>query len=188
MLGIDFGYGKIKGSVIKNSGFSFVMRYLSHSPDKNLTKDELKDLISSGLQVGVVWETTVHRPLEGEQAGIDDANSALSMLNSLGVSGTIYFACDDDFNPNQFRDIGSYFSGVLQVLSKDQVGIYGGYNIVKYILDQGLVDYAWQTYAWSHGQWDTRAQLRQIDIYGPKLEGVNCDTNQSISDDFGQLK
>lgn len=188
MKGIDFGYGKLKGSVIRNAGYTFVMRYLSHSPQKNLNKEELKDFRQNDLKVGVVWETTTNRPLSGFTGGKQDAQEAVNQIIELtGSPQVIYFAVDADYNQTQLQTIGEYFEGVASILPLHQIGVYGGYKTVEYMLDNDLASYAWQTYAWSHGKWDTRAQLRQTDIYGPKLAGVECDTNESTGDDFGQF-
>jgi hypothetical protein len=62
-------------------------------------------------------------------------------------------------------------SGAGSILGKDHVGIYGGYYPVKRALDAGVCKYAWQTYAWSGGQWDPRAHIRQNkngDVLAPK--------------------
>ena len=97
--GCDWGYGKIPGHVLVDAGMSFVCRYLSHSPGKNLTGEELLNLKASGLDVVLVWETTERRCTEGRQAGIDDATTALQMAKALSDdASTIYFACDYDFS------------------------------------------------------------------------------------------
>jgi hypothetical protein len=71
------------------------------------------------------------------------------------------------------------------VLGKDRVGVYGGYYVVKAALGGGHCVWAWQASAWSGGQWDDRAQIRQtsIDRY---IGGVDCDDNTAMTTDFGQ--
>lgn len=186
MKGIDFSYGKIKGSTIREAGYDFCIRYLSHSPGKNLTKEEYQDFKQNSLLVGVVFETTTSRPLDGFDAGKQDAMSALQQIIAItGKPQVIYFAVDAEYNDSQLDKVGDYFDGVAEVLLKHQIGVYGGYKTVQYVLDNDLADYAWQTYAWSHGHWDSRAQLRQTNIYPPKLAGVDIDLNESVSDDNG---
>lgn len=188
MKGIDYGYGKPKASSIKDGGYEFVCRYLSHSEGKNLSSNELADLRSQGLKVVVVWETTIERPLSGFEGGAQDAKDAVESLSYLGISNVVvYFACDDDFSIHNYDLIQNYFKGAASVIGKAKTGVYGGFDIVKMLFDQGLVTYGWQTYSWSHGRWDSRAQLRQTNIYGPKIDGVECDTDQSMQDDFGQF-
>ena len=42
-----------------------------------------------------------------------------------------------------------------------RTGAYGGYYVIKRAFDAGKITWGWQTYAWSGGQWDARAQFRQ---------------------------
>lgn len=186
--GIDFGYGKVPGKVIVDAGYKFVCRYLSHSPGKNLTDTELQDFRDNNLKVVVVWETTEQRSLDGYQAGKDDANYALYLLDGIGLDKqVIYFACDFDFTAGQQDRINDYFKGVIEILGLKYIGVYGGYGVVSRLFDAGLVTYGWQTLAWSHDNWDDRAQLNQTDCTGPHLVGVDCDTNEATNDDFGQF-
>jgi len=189
MLGIDYGYGKIRGKDIKEAGYSFICRYLSHSPGKNLSKDEIIDMRSNEIKIVVVWETTENRVLAGYNAGQQDALVALQELDDLGLGSSIsvYFACDNDFNEAQQAQINKYFEGVGSKIELTKIGVYGSYDVVRRTLDSGLVTYAWQTYAWSHGKWDERAQLRQIHNGIPIINRVQCDTDQAMTDDFGQF-
>ena len=195
MLGVDYSFGKPGGKIIKEQGYEFVARYLSTPLNsKNLTKDELQDLQANGLKVVLVWETTTGRPLQGYGAGCDDALMAKHLVNALGIEvgllrelPVIYFACDDDFTTEQLKDIQSYFQGINTVLSKSKVGVYGGVNTVGAMFDADLVTYGWQTAAWSNGDIDDRAQLYQSKDGEPVLNGVQCDTNESQKDDFGQF-
>lgn len=188
MRGIDYGFGKVPGKIIADAGYQFVGRYLSYNSAKNLNINEVADFHANDLRVIVVWETTTRRCMEGMDAGRQDSQSALTRLEGLGfTNGVIYFACDDDFQEDDMATIESYFKGVGMILPLGRIGVYGGYATVKQMFDSGLVKYGWQTYAWSHGAWDERAQVRQIDIYGPQLDGVDCDTDQTVQDDFGAI-
>jgi hypothetical protein len=53
------------------------------------------------------------------------------------------------------------------------------------MFDAGLVAFGWQTYAWSHGHWDPRAQLQQYrnDQF---IGGVSVDFDRAVAADFGQ--
>jgi hypothetical protein len=59
------------------------------------------------------------------------------------------------------------------------MGAYGGYYVVKRLFDAGLIDDGWQAYAWSGGQWDSRAALRQI-RNGVNVGGGDCDIDESV--------
>jgi hypothetical protein len=78
-----------------------------------------------------------------------------------------------------------YFKGVASVIGLERTGVYGSYRVVKYLLDNHLVTWAWQTYAWSAGQFDERCQLAQ-DQNGVSYGGGNVDFDSAHADDFGQ--
>lgn len=190
MKGIDYAWGRPDALEIKAQGFDFVCRYLSFSSGKNLNPPELHALRSVGLSIVLVWETTEQRPLAGYEAGKNDALEAQKQVSSLLEEDSkvvLYFACDSDFSASNQPSINRYFQGVNDVIGIDRTGIYGSYDVVRRTLDAGLAKYAWQTYAWSHGKWDERAQLRQTKNGVPVIDHVMCDTDEAVTDDFGQF-
>ena len=64
-----------------------------------------------------------------------------------------------------------------------RTGAYGGYYVIQRLFDAGKIKWGWQTYAWSGGQWDSRAQLRQVQN---GIAGGQMDEDTSEADDFGQ--
>lgn len=64
-------------------------------------------------------------------------------------------------------------------------GVYGGLRQVGAMFDAGLVSYGWQTYAWSAGQWDSRAQIQQY-RNNQVIGGVSVDFDRATTADFGQ--
>lgn len=189
--GVDYGYGKVSGKTIKDAGYDFCCRYLSHSPGKNLSSEELADLRENNLRIVLVYETTERRCMDGFQAGVDDANYAKKLAQGLDLYGlfkapVIYFACDDDFTLDDCATIREYFKGVNSVLGIAHTGVYGGLTVVSDIMDNNLARYGWQTSAWSRGIWYKEAQLRQV-AYNLTLDGVQCDIDEAISVDYGQI-
>jgi hypothetical protein len=85
----------------------------------------------------------------------------------------------------QLATIADYYLGVASVIGLGRTGAYGGYNTIKYLFDAGVIRWGWQTYAWSAGQWDSRAQLRQVQN-GVLIGGVDSDLDESMTGDFGQ--
>lgn len=187
-LGIDYTNSSLKGSVIKEHGYSFVGRYLSYSPWKTITKREYDDLKENDLGVILVWETTEQRTMSGYTGGVEDAKAAADLADQIGFPNDkpIYFAVDYEFNPEQLKTVSRYFEGVGSVISTKLVGVYGGLQTVKTILDDYLATYAWQTLAWSHGEWDPRAQVQQFNTGTNMVNGMACDLNRAIVDDYGQ--
>jgi hypothetical protein len=79
----------------------------------------------------------------------------------------------------------AYFQGVASVLGVARTGVYGGYKVVKYLLDHKLATWAWQTVAWSQGHWDPRAHIRQY-ASTIRIGGVSCDHDTAMTGDYGQ--
>lgn len=189
--GVDYSYTKIPGADLARAGISFVCRYLSHDAAKNLSLAEVQDLRASGIDVVSVWESTQFRPLDGEAAGRDDGLEAMRQASSLGASpgAAIYFAVDFDVAGRPQPDIGAilgYFRGVRQSVGPYSPGVYGGLGIVNLLAaNPGLVDYYWQTYAWSNGQVDARTHIYQYQN-NVALGGVNIDRDRALQEPFGQ--
>lgn len=52
IVGLDFGWSKPDAVSTKNSGYSFVLGYLSNTPDKNITAAQCRAYLDAGLSVG----------------------------------------------------------------------------------------------------------------------------------------
>lgn len=180
---IDYSFARPDPTHIKDQGFGGVIRYLSHTDAKNLSLAERDLLFAQGLSIGLVWETTANRALMGHDAGVQDAQEALKQSNALGLNCVIYFAVDFDATPEQQLPINEYIKGANSILG-DRAGAYGGFWIIKRLFDAGLIKYGWQTYAWSGGQWDPRAQVKQVKN-GQKIDDSEVDFNETTSDDWG---
>lgn len=183
--GLDYAWGRPGGAAIKAGGYHFACRYLSHTEGKNLSKSEADDLISHGISIVVVWETIAQRASYGYQAGISDAKDAIEQLRLCGAPNDtfVYFAVDYDAAGSV---VAPYFQGAVSVLGKERVGVYGGYRVIRYMLDYKYASKGWQTRAWSNGQWDSRASIRQLGTV--TVNGVSCDVNEAYFNDYGQWR
>ena len=185
-FGVDWAWGTIRPSALRQAGASFACRYLSLDPSKNLTPSESAWLRRAGVDRVVVWETTAARALGGPAAGRIDASNAFEQARRCGLpkggSWAIYFAIDFDATG---PDVEPYFRGVVSVLRAEHTGAYGGLKPLRHLFSLQLIRYGWQSYAWSGGAWDFRAQLRQISN-GHRIAGVDCDFNRAVQPDFGQ--
>jgi len=76
-----------------------------------------------------------------------------------------------------------YFAAINALQRGYQIGVYGGFYAVSRVLSAGLTTMGWQTSAWSGGQWDERAVLRQL---GTQVWGTNADVDVARAADFGQ--
>jgi hypothetical protein len=186
--GIDYAWGRPAPGVMRANGYTFAARYLSYdTTGKSLTAGEAHALRSAGVDVVVVWEQTAGAALSGYGQGVSDARAAEAQARAAGMPDgrPIYFAVDFDASAGQQGAINSYLDGVASVIGRNRTGIYGGYYPVKRAFDAGKVRWGWQTYAWSGGQWDARAQLRQT-LNGIYVDGVDCDRDEANAADFGQ--
>ncbi len=181
--GLDFSYGNgLTVAQLKAKGISFVCRYLAPLPNgKVISRAEAQNYISGGIGLVYVWEST-----GTDQTGVADAREADRQVGILGTPGAvIYFARDWDVSPGQEPGVESYLAEAGSVVGKERTGLYGGYWPVKTAFDKGVCTYGWQTYAWSAGNWDARAQLQQYQngvTFGP----AQVDRDRATSHDYGQ--
>lgn len=183
-FGIDLAWGTISNAALKDAGVTFVCRYLSHDPTKNLTKAEALRYAKADIDSVLVWETTAERAKSNRAVGVNDAREAQRQARICGMptGRPIYFAVDFEGTLGEVRD---YFTGVESVLGRAGTGCYGSYTVIAGLFDAGLIGFGWQTYAWSNGLWDHRAQLQQYSN-GHILAGVGIDYDRSVHVDFGQ--
>jgi hypothetical protein len=184
--GVDYSWYRPSPSSLKSDGYAFVCRYLSHdTTGKNLSKSEADALIAAGLNVVDNWEDSATDALSGYDLGVSDAKDAQAQASADGAPSTrpIYFSVDFDATPGEETAINAYFDGVASVIGVDRTGAYGGYYVIQRLFDAGKIKWGWQTYAWSGGQWDSRAQLRQVQN---GIAGGEMDEDQSEAADYGQ--
>ena len=189
-VGIDFAFEAHvpTPSELAAAGVTFVCRYLSQDAAKDLTAAEYAEYRSIPVDVVLVWETTADRMLGGNPAGIEDAHAADALRTSIGVPGIppIYFACDFDATPGDQVAINDYLGAAASVIGLPRVGIYGGFWPVSRAFAAGKTTFGWQTFAWSGGQWEPRAQLRQVQN-GVTVAGITVDIDHAVADNFGQV-
>jgi hypothetical protein len=185
--GVDYSFGRPRPSALRAAGYTFACRYLSHTPTnaKNLTLAEAKALIAAGVDIVCNWETSTGDALSGQ--GVTYAREAANQAWACGIpkDRPIYFSVDFDAQPADMAAIDVYFDAIASVLGRGRTGAYGGYKVIKHLFDTGRITYGWQTFAWSAGLWDSRAQLRQVQN-NITVDGAACDRDEAWAADFGQ--
>jgi uncharacterized protein (TIGR03382 family) len=185
--GCDYSFARPAPSSLVSMGYQFAARYLSGDPSsgKDITASEASGLTGAGLDIVLVWETSGTDATSGYNQGVSDATAAKSEAATVGQPTTrpIYFAVDFDADSSDASSINAYFQGVASVIGLSRTGIYGGYYIVNELFNEGLVTFGWQTYAWSDGSWDSRAQLRQTQN---GVDDDQLDADEGMVADFGQ--
>jgi hypothetical protein len=190
-FGLDYSSGRPSAAAMKAAGVTFVCRYIGSTvrgtgrSAKWLTPSEAKGHHDGGRAVVAVFETTAKRAEAGHAAGVADAHTAIAEVAYCGLPADlpVYFAVDYDttVGPN----VTGYFQGAASVLGLARVGGYGGYKVIKALLDKKLVTYGWQTYAWSDGHWDGRAHLQQYSN-NKTIGGASVDYDRAMKADYGQ--
>src|SRR5262245_18859177 len=191
-FGLDYATGNVDARCLRNFGARFVCRYLAPPGSiydwKRLTSGEVERITQAGLGLVLVFESSAARARGGRPAGKADSATARDAVIRLGLppGAPVYFAVDFDATPGDQAAINAYLDGAAEVIGRNRVGIYGGFYPVRRALDAGKARYAWQTYAWSGGQWDPRAHIQQYSN-GHRVCGISVDYDRSMTDDFGQV-
>lgn len=190
--GIDYSFGRPDLAAVKEAGYSFAVRYLSEPPDnpKNLSRDEADQLRAAGIDVVSNWEYYGDWDNEfsgGYPTGREYATKANELHLACGgpPNRPIYFSIDFEATEDQQSTIDAYFDGVASVIGLERCGAYGGYYVIQRLFDAGKIRWGWQAYAWSYGNWEPRAQLRQVE-YDITVGGADCDADEAWAEDFGQ--
>jgi hypothetical protein len=184
--GVDYADYRPTMSSLTSSGYTFVCRYLSNAGNtKNISASEAQSLEQAGLSIVLVWEQAAEDSLRGFSYGAQQAQAALAEATAAGMPSDrpIYFAIDFDPTSSQLSAINAYFDGVASVLGVARTGAYGGYGSINSLFNAGKISYGWQTYAWSRGEWDSRAQLRQTQN---DIDHGNEDLDEAMASDYGQ--
>src|SRR6266581_1180759 len=195
-----FGLDYVTGPPIadmKAAGVSFVCRYTGYfsgyddthiaTPQgKCLTPGEAKANSESGISIVSNWEWDGYTPLTGYDAGVWEAQEANKIHLACGgpASRPIYFSVDTDASGAQ---VAPYFQGVAKGIGLSRTAAYGSYRVLKYLFDNNLITWGWQTYAWSYGAWEPRAHIQQYSN-GQTLAGHSVDYDRSIKSDYGQWR
>jgi Domain of unknown function (DUF1906) len=175
--GCDFAWTKPDPAATKAAGYSFVVGYLSNDPVKNLSAHHIAAYLDADLEVGLVWETTANRVLDGAPAGTADGVRASQQAAAIHypVECVIFFAVDFDAQPAAFPTIEAY-AHAFNIATPHPVGIYGSHAIIERFVTPGQqpVQYGWQTAAWSRGRLSGKAHLYQRATHTnwPLIHGV----------------
>lgn len=204
MFGLDYTNESVQ--VVKNMSAGFVCRYtgyfsgyninaISTQQGKCLYTAEAQQLLANGIDIVSNFEWYSLRPsihdagtsVAAFAAGQWDARIAHAIHTGCGGPSTapIYFSVDYQTDGTDTVD---YFEGVASVLGLSRVGAYAGYDCIKFLFDKGLISYGWQTYAWSNGQWDSRAHIHQYSNGNKMSDGGQVDFNESVKPYFGGWK
>jgi autotransporter-associated beta strand protein len=187
-FGVDYSFARPTPSSLQAAGSTFAVRYVSPPGNgKNITSSEAQSLLAAGQDIILVFESTAQEMLNGYNAGVTDANTAVSVAAAAGAPSNFfcYFAADWDATQAQQTPIDAYLNGASSVLGLSRVGLYGGYWPVSRALTDGTASKGWQATAWSGGNVDSRISLFQFYLYSNFFSG-NCDADVGFGSNLGQ--
>ena len=183
--GVDYAWGKKPYDQLQKAGFKFAMRYVSFDASKDLSKAELGALHKRGIKVGLVFEAGAKRALQGKQTGTKDAAYCAARTVALGLPNIpVYFAVDWDASDHDKPLIADYLSGAVSALGFQRVGVYGSYYVVRYMAQNQVCRWFWQTYAWSGGLVHPQAHILQY-RNGQTVGGLSVDFDKATTDPRG---
>lgn len=190
-FGVDYSFARPDLKMLKDRGVTFIARYLWKEKyddgvrtNKGLSKSEYDAATSLGIQVAFIYEEDGKELNKGLDAGIRVANEAERFRNAQGLPPKpIYFNVDYDAQPSEYPAIFAALQGAAQVVGLKRVGLYASYSVIKAAFDAGVISFGMQTYAWSNGMWDSRAQLRQ---WSNDQYGGSVDFQYAMAKEFGQ--
>lgn len=172
---------------LKAAGMRFAGRYASGEPSKDITPAEAEGLLAEGIAIILFFEREANRIANvGSAGGAADATEANRIATACKLEGIpIYFACDFPATAANQPAIDAYLQGAGGAIGPHRVGIYGGIGVVSRSLSHGSAVYAAQTLAWSAGQWEPRANIRQYLSF--QIAGCDADHDVAMKADYGQF-
>ena len=183
---IDYSWGHPNLEQLRGLGITGVIRYVTGSGGKALSRDEIAQIRANNLTLTLVYETTGQTVKGGNVAGRADAQSALNAIRTLGLPlSVVYFAVDYDMQPAEYGLLDAYLDGAAGVIGKDRTGVYAGVNPCAHAMSRGYK--AWQTYAWSGGRVAQGIKIYQYSN-GQTVAGGSVDRNRTSLDDYGQVR
>lgn len=184
---------EISLTTMRSEGASFVCLYLAPggtSSWKVRSLASVHNYLAAGFSVVLNWEST-GTPTGGWSTGVSAAQQSQAQINAyrnhcsacaakIAADIPVYFNFADLESPNH-TDLANATNGAASVVGHARTGGYGGYATIKWLFDQGLITWGWQTYAWSSGNRDPRAQLYQ------RLNTATIDYDVAYAADYGQV-
>lgn len=160
-------YGMPSDSELHMSGCVGASRYVSHSSGKNVTVAQVKHIHGLGKLVQLNFEDTATNAKGGKNQGSQDAAFVLGELKALGAPKgvAVYFSVDFEVHTGQtlMSTVLDYFRPIQAALHAAgyKAGAYGDADVITALLAAKLIDFGWQTVAWSYGKRNPDAVLLQ---------------------------
>lgn len=189
-FGVDYSFSRPDIQAMARDGVKFAVRYFgTTSSGKNATKGECDSLRAAGIDVITNYESSAGFMVNGYNEGVSCAQKANNNAKDCGApaSAPIIFSLDVDprgLSSSQWAGVYQFTDGAASIIGRARTWVYGGYDAMLRLFNDGKIGGGWQTYAWSEGRWDTRAALQQYQN-GINRWGGQVDYNRSIFSPYG---
>ena len=208
-MGIDVGVPLTNKQCISlvKSNYKFVCRYYTDSLNpsqlwKLLSKAEAQMISNAGLDIIAVYESKGGSKTYSKERGKKDCVNAIRCAENVGqpTNTTIYFSINSKFLVNEdynIHDIFNYFTGITEQMKlyKERtdcegwnLGIYGSYNIIEYMLNKCDILYYWQTRVLSKKNISDKAHFLQSTLNTCECGIDPVDIDLAFNPDLGQFK
>lgn len=158
MRGCDHCVGGARiGALLKAAGYVGVIRYAAAGrSDVNVTRAEVDDLRAHGIGLAIVNEHAAGYLLGGYTVGHDRALGARQVCRDAGLDdGVIFMAGDSETLQASTQNqalVADALRGAGDAIGRENVGFYGSYYMIQYLLRSSpWIQYWWQCAAWSGG-------------------------------------
>jgi hypothetical protein len=160
---------RIAPAALKAADVVGVCRYIAPQTWKTIKLPEYRELLAAGIAVYLNWESSARDWSDGTAGAKADATSAVAMARDLGYpTGSVLIgSCDYDLTWSGWTDAGrAYGREFARVIRGGgyRPGVYGPYDVLKWVRDEGLMDAFWQagmSWSWSQGRNDARPPKKQ---------------------------
>jgi hypothetical protein len=174
-------------------GATFVSRYVSDFPAKNLTLAEAQRISAAGIDLVTNWENDVNDWAGGRAQGVAYATRALAQHRACGGRSdelsppwAIYFSVDEKVDPNS-ATLHAYFAGIVSVLGLAHTGVYGQTSVLRVLRSAGLARFTWRSMS-TFGLPEGLGNPGEFDVEQTGQFNASYDRDVANSADFGQWR
>lgn len=182
---------------LKALGATFIGRYVSDFPAKNLTLPEAQRLGAAQIDIVTNWENDVNDWQGGYARGVEYAKRALGQHAArggpvgAGEDWGIYFSADMQIDPNDPR-LHAYYDGTRSVLGVHHNGAYAQTSVLRKLRSLGLIGCGQRGGTWrsmsTFGLPEGLGNPGEFDIEQTGWFNAKYDRNVANSARFGQWR